>query len=342
MTEVNEPGRPKPELGKVDSVDVRTIWPNEARDFTPWLASRLDLLGDALGMELDLVQQEAGVGDFSLDILAQKRITGETGEKVVIENQLEPTDHSHLGQILTYAAGHDARTVIWVTPFFREEHRAAVDWLNRWTPEEIAFYGVEVSAIRIGESLPAPVFRPVAVPNDWSNRMRGTAAASSPDREKQLQFYVPVSEKLKQYFPGKVVKLKGMPRQFPSGRAYTNYTIHLTDRLRAYVWINAGSGEFTNRIFDALHEDKENIEAEIKAEWFWNRRGKSAWAWLGIATDGSLDDLPERAEELQSWAVKHLPRLKDVLDPRLKEIVGEVQAERAATEGETPETSPDP
>ena len=339
MTEVNKLGRPMPELGKVERVDVKEIWPLEARDFTPWLASRLDLLGDALGMELDLVQQEAGVGKFFLDILARERITG---EKVVIENQLAWTDHSHLGQILTYAAGHDARTVIWVTPFFQEEHRAAVDWLNRWTPEEIAFYGVEVSAIRIGKSLPAPVFRPVAVPNGWSKQMRGTAAASLPDMKKKLQFYVPVSEKLKQYFAGKVFKFAGMPSQFPSGRAYTNYAIRLTDRLRAYVWINAGSGQFTNRIFDALHEDQMKIEAEIEAEWFWERCGNKAWAWLGISTDGSLDDLPERAEELQSWAIEHLPRLKKVLDPRLEKIIGEVQAERAAAEGGTPETSPDP
>ena len=339
MTEVNKPGRRMPELGKVERVDVKEIWPNEARNFTPWLAGHLDLLGDALGMELDLVQQEAGVGKFFLDILARERITG---EKVVIENQLAWTDHSHLGQILTYAAGHDARTVIWVTPFFQEEHRAAVDWLNRWTPEEIAFYGVEVSAIRIGESPRAPVFRPVAVPNGWSKQMRGTAAASLPDMKKKLQFYVPVSEKLKQYFDGKVFKYAGMPSQFPSGRAYTSYAIHLTDRLRAYVWINAGSGQFTNRIFDALHKDKEIIEAKIGAEWFWNRCGNHRYAWLGISTDGSLDDLPERAEELQSWVVEHLPRLKAVLDPRLEEIIDEVQAERAAAEGETPETSPDP
>lgn len=340
MTEVNEPGRPKPELGTVERVEVRKIWPNEAHDFTPWLASRLDLLGDALGMELDLVQQEASVGDFSLDILAQKRITG---EKVVIENQLAWTDHSHLGQILTYAAGHDARTVIWVTPDFREEHRAAIDWLNRWTPEEIAFYGVEVSAIQIGESLPAPVFRPVAVPNDWSKRTRRKAAASSPDRQKQLQFYVPVSkELLKQGFAERVNKYEGIPRFYPSGFAYTDYAVHLTKDLRVFLWINAGSGRFTNRIFDTLHEDKERIEAEIKAKWFWEGCENRAWAWLGISRDGSLDDLPERAKELQSWAIEHLPRLKDVLDPRLEKIVGEVQAERAAAEGETPETSPDP
>ena len=334
MTAVNEPGRPTPELGKVERVDVRTIWPHEARDFTPWLASRLDLLGDALGMDLELVRREAGVGDFSLDILAQERLTG---ERVVIENQLAGTDHSHLGQILTYAAGHDARTVIWVTPRFREEHRAAMDWLNRWTPEEIAFYGVEVRAIRIGKSLPAPEFRPVAVPNDWSKRTRRTVLVS--DME---QFYVPVSEKLlKQGFAGKVSKFKGKPRYFPSGFAYVSYTIKLTDRLRAYVWINAKSGSNTNRIFDALYEDREVIEAEIEAEWFWNREGKNAWAFLGISTDGSLDDLPARAEEFQAWAIEHLPRLKAVLNPRLEKIIGEVQAERAAAaEGETPEAGP--
>ena len=332
MTEVNELGRPVPELGKVDSVDVRTIWPNEARDFTPWLAGHLDLLGDALGMALELVQREAAVGKFSLDILAQKI----TGEKVVIENQLAWTDHSHLCQILTYAAGHDARTVVWVTPGFQDEHRAAIDWLNRWTPEEIAFYGVEVSAIRIGESLPAPVFRPVAFPNDWSK----TAAASSPEKQKKLQLYVPVIEELlKQGFAD-----KHEGRYFPSGFAYTSYAVHLAeDRLRVFIWINAGSGHFTNRIFDALHEDKESIEAEIKAEWFWKKCGNNAYAWLGMATDGSsLDDLPERAKELQSWVIEHLPKLKAVLNPRLEKIIGKVQAERAAAEGEAPETSPDP
>ena len=338
MTEVNDLGRPKPELGKVDSVDVRTIWRHEAHDFTPWLSGHLDLLGDALGMALELVQREAAVGKFSLDILAQNRITG---EKVVIENQLAWTDHSHLGQILTYAAGHDARTVIWVTPFFQEEHRAAVDWLNRWTPEEIAFYGVEVSAIRIGDSPSAPVFRPVAVPNGWSKRTRRTAAASSPDRQKQLQFYVPVSEKLlKQGFADKVEKYEGIPRFYPSGLAYTSYAVKLIEgHLRVYLWINAGSGRFTNRIFDALHEDRESIEAEIEAVWFWEKCGNYARAWLGIRGDDSIDDL---SEEFQPWVIEHLPKLKAALNPRLEKIIGKVKAERAAAEGEAPETSPAP
>lgn len=342
MTETNELGRTIQPLGKIDRVAVRDIWDHEALDFTPWLADRLDLLGDALDMKLELVQREAAVGDFSLDILAQDPITG---EKVAIENQLASTDHTHLGQILVYAAGHDARTVIWVTPHFRDEHRAAIDWLNHWTPDEIAVFGVEVSAIKIGDSLPAPVFRPVAFPNDWSKQAKQRAAASaSPDKEKVLRFFVPLSEELlRRGFANKVYKYRGTPHLFPSGlRAYTTYGVDLSKGLSAYIWINAESGAATNRIFDNLREHQKEIEEQIEAEWFWDRYGGRAWASLGIRTDGSPDDLPERNEEFQSWVLEHLPKLKAVLNPRLEKIIDEVQAERSASpDAEAPEADPD-
>ena len=128
-----------PELGKLEIVDLREIWENEAQDFTPWLAENLALLGQTLELELILRQVEARVGAFSPDILA----TDETGAFVAIENQLDRTDHAHLGQLLTYAAGYDVRTLIWVTPEFREEHRATLDWLNRWAPEDIKGFRCE-------------------------------------------------------------------------------------------------------------------------------------------------------------------------------------------------------
>ena len=143
------------ELGRIEKVELRDIWPDEAHDFTPWLAGNLDLLGEELGLTLELVEEESGVGKYRLDILAKET----SGEKyVAIENQLKPTDHTHLGQLLTYAAGHDAGYVVWVAPHFRAEHRAAVDWLNRLSPEKVWFYGVEVRAIRIGESNPPLIF----------------------------------------------------------------------------------------------------------------------------------------------------------------------------------------
>lgn len=199
-----------PELGTIQPVAIRDIWTNEASEFTPWLAENLELLGEALGMSLELIQREAPVGGFSLDILAQDR---NTDKVVAIENQLEPTDHTHLGQIMTYAAGHDARTVIWITPHFRDEHRAAIDWLNHWTPEEIAFYGVEVGAIKIGNSLPAPEFRPVAFPNDWSKQAKqvSSSALSITGREKVVyelaetlgvsEFWNDVVAQFRQFWP---------------------------------------------------------------------------------------------------------------------------------------------
>ncbi len=150
----------RPELGNVQQVRLREIWPHEGRDFTPWLAANISLLGDALGMELEAVTTEASTGNFSLDILARDR----SGAYVAIENQLEPSDNSHLGKTLTYAGHFNARTLIWVSRKFDYVHRAAIDWLNRHTAPEIKIYGVEVSAIKIGESLPAVIFRPVVFP----------------------------------------------------------------------------------------------------------------------------------------------------------------------------------
>ena len=150
-------------LGQLKEVDVKEVWPSEPQNFTPWLAKNLPLLEAALKLDLRVLQQEAPVGPFFLDILA----TDEGGVMVVIENQLESTDHRHLGQLLTYAAGYDARTLIWITPNFRDEHRAALDWLNRWTSNEIKVYGVEVRVVRIGDSLRAPEFIPVVFPNEW-------------------------------------------------------------------------------------------------------------------------------------------------------------------------------
>ncbi len=144
-----------PESGNKEYVNLREVWQDEASDFTPWLAQNLDRLGKALNMELELCGTEALAGDFRLDILAKDG----NGKAVVIENELEPTwDHGHLGQLLTYAAHFSARTLIWVAPWFNDVQRAAIEWLNRWTGENIKIYGVEVRVLRIGDSPPAPEF----------------------------------------------------------------------------------------------------------------------------------------------------------------------------------------
>ena len=154
-----------PEIQSVESVNLRTLWRDEAEHFTPWLAENLHLLGEALHMKLELVQPEAPVGPFSLDILAKEAGRGVT---VAVENQLEWTDFSHLGQLLTYATGCGAHIAIWVAPEFRYEHAEALHRLNEWTRDGVEFYGVQVSVIRIGDSSPAPVFRSVVSPGCWN------------------------------------------------------------------------------------------------------------------------------------------------------------------------------
>ena len=153
----------RPELSDIQPVPIRRVWPDEARDFTPWLVDNIEQLGDALHMKLDVLRREAPAGRFSLDILA----TDSKGNKVAIENQLAGSDSSHLGQLLTYAAHFDARTLVWVSPRFHDVHYTAIDWLNRWLGDDIKVFGVEVSAIKIGNSAPAVEFRPVAFPASW-------------------------------------------------------------------------------------------------------------------------------------------------------------------------------
>lgn len=163
-----------PQLGQLEAVPLREVWPHEAGSFTPWLAQceNLRLLGDVIGMQLECEGQEQAVGSFSADILCRDI---STDHLVLIENQIERTDHTHLGQVITYAAGLKVHTVIWVAREFREEHRAALDWLNEITSEEMSFIGVEVQLWRIGDSIPAPTFNIISKPNNWSREIRETA-----------------------------------------------------------------------------------------------------------------------------------------------------------------------
>ena len=167
------------QLAKLERVDLRKAWESEPADFTPWLAKEenLALLGETLGMTLVLEAQEKDVGPFRADILCKEP---QTDQWVLIENQLEQTDHLHLGQIITYAAGLNAVTVIWIAARLTEEHRAALDWLNEITSEGTNFFGVEVELYRIADSPIAPPFQPrqqaqCLVKARSQGRRRGTA-----------------------------------------------------------------------------------------------------------------------------------------------------------------------
>lgn len=175
---------PEP-LSRLSRVEVREVWEHEAEDFTPWLAKRenLQFLGETLGMKLKLEGTEVGVGDYAADIVA---FDAADNSRVVIENQLERTDHSHLGQTLTYTAGLHALKVIWIAKRFTDEHRAALEWLNENTRENIRFFGLEVEVWKIGDSPAAPKFNIVAKPNDWKKKL---PVVLPPVKLAQLEFW---------------------------------------------------------------------------------------------------------------------------------------------------------
>lgn len=164
------------QLARLERVELRDVWESEATGFTPWLAraENIAVLSDTLGMELELEAQEKSVGPFRADLLCKD--IG-TDRWVLIENQLERTDHSHLGQLLTYASGLEAVTIIWIAAKFTEEHRSTLDWLNRITDESFRFFGLEVELWRIQQSPPAPKFNIVSKPNDWSHSVAQAARA---------------------------------------------------------------------------------------------------------------------------------------------------------------------
>src|SRR3954463_2153574 len=167
------------DLGTLTRLDPREVWKNESTDFTPWLAENLQRLAEVLGLELELTAREASVGDFSVDLLARDLGRDRKG---IIENQLEPTDHSHLGQIITYAAGLDAGVVIWVSRHFREEHRQALDWLNRVHEGRTEFFGISLELLKVDDRKPAVTFRLVASPNQWSRTAATSSDAVTPKR----------------------------------------------------------------------------------------------------------------------------------------------------------------
>ncbi len=167
-------------LGKLVKEDPRNYWKNEASDFTPWLATEenMALLSEAIGVDLIIEETESAVGNFSLDILAKE---DGTGIQVIIENQLEETNHDHLGKLLTYAAGKEAKIIIWIVKHAREEHRRAIEWLNQNTTIDIRFYLIEIELWRIGNSPYAPNFSVIERPNEWSKNVRQNTNLSDGD-----------------------------------------------------------------------------------------------------------------------------------------------------------------
>jgi hypothetical protein len=311
-------------LGTLRRLDLRNVWPNEARNFTPWLAQNLVALGDALGMELELQAQEAPVGSFSLDVLA--RDLGRD-RLVVIENQLEATNHDHLGKLLTYAAGHDAGALVWVAKDIREEHRQAIDWLNQHTDGNIELFAVVVEIIQIDHSRPACSFKLVAFPNEWRKSAIGSkeGGATSERREAYRVFFQDLLDELreKHRFTG---ARAGQPQNwyaFRSGCSGVQYCVSFAQRgrVRTEAYIDTRDVGENKELFAGLMAQREAIEHEFGEELTWEPlEGKRACR-VAIYRPGSIECDTQTLQEIKGWAIERLLRLKKVFGPRLNALV---------------------
>lgn len=266
----------KQPLGTLERVDLRTYWVNEAADFTPWLAmpENLNLLGDAIGMQLEPSDTEVGVGSFSADLLCHD--LADEGSRVVIENQLEKTNHSHLGQILTYAAGLDAKTLVWIARKFTDEHRSAIDWLNRVSSEGLRIFAIEIELWRIGSSPAAPRFQVVAKPNDWTRAVREQAmsAESGATSSLRLDYWTALGA----YLAESGSKLQPPA---PSNKYWVNLPLgrsgaHLTALVSARDKYVAAKVYFSGRCgphyYKCLEAQRAEIDKELGSEPTWESK----------------------------------------------------------------------
>lgn len=202
-------------LGTLKSIDLRAVWGHEALDFTRWLAreENISVLADELDIDIENLKPEESAGRYSVDILAEEV---NSRRKVIIENQLETTDHKHLGQLLTYASAHDASIIIWIVKDYTEEHKQAIDWFNRHMPEQISFFLVQLELWQIGNSDPAPKFSIISQPNNWAKTIKNatTQEKGNPSELKLLQqrFYEAFKEYVNKLPVKPILNLGRTPR----------------------------------------------------------------------------------------------------------------------------------
>ena len=310
------------ELSDIQHVDLREVWPNEATDFTPWLAENIAKLGDALGLKLELQSREAPVGSYSLDLLA--RDLG-SDRPVIIENQLEATNHTHLGQLLTYASGYDAHVAVWIAKEFRDEHRQALDWLNQRSDENTEFFGVVVEVWKIDDSRPAPHFRLVATPNDW-RKGKVTAkqeGATSERGEAYRVFFQGLRDRLAEEhkFTGATNEQTQRWCYFASGFSGALYGSNFYIRekkAKVELYLNGDKGQ-NEILFDKLREQQEAIESELQEPLEWRRLASSGL--IAVTRPGAITDSPEILKDIQDWMIEKLLKFKQVFGPRLKDLV---------------------
>ncbi len=309
------------ELGVFKPLDVRGQWPTEASDFTPWLAQERNMeeLAKALGLELELQAVEAKVGPYAADILAKD--TG-TGKYVVIENQLEKTNHDHLGKAITYGSVLDAGAIVWIAREFTEEHHRALDWLNDITSEDFAFYGVVLELWQIDDSKPAVRFNVISRPAEIK---RGTPGSGTDElseaRQLQLEFWTQFREKV---LAAKIVPSAQKARaqywfDVPVGRSHfflSNVANTYENRVGVRLYIG---NKVADRALPQLETERKGIEEAIGESLEWNPNPDNRDKVIALYRSANLWDRSSWPE-IVDWLVDRVGKFRKVFMPRVKKL----------------------
>ena len=307
-------------LGRLIKVDLREYWKREDTHFTPWLAQEenISLLGETIGMELEVQGQEANVGPFRADVLCRNTADDTL---VLIENQLERTDHGHLGQLITYAAGLDAVTLVWVVQRFTEEHRAALDWLNRITDDDFHFFGLEIELWQIGDSVAAPKFNLVVKPNDWSKTVKDsvTRRGLSEGQQTQVEYWTSFATFLEE----QGARFKP-PKPYPS-----NWMGWGVGRSGISLQTVANSGEVCVRIemnsrdhptwFHKLQAVRDEVEEAMGFSLDWLEKPGKKHSMLEVRKGIGLKD-QKKWPTAHKWMLEKMDAIDRVLRPIVTEL----------------------
>jgi hypothetical protein len=314
-------------LGRLERIELRNIWLSEASDFTPWLARKenLEILGETLCIDLELEAQERPVGPFRADILCKD--IG-TNRWVLIENQLERTDHIHLGQLLTYASGLEAVTIVWIAARFTEEHRSTLDWLNRITDESFRFFGLEVELWRIGESPPAPKFNIISKPNDWSQSVaqaaRAIDEAELSETRVMQRAYWGAFDKVLAASRGPISGGKKPQPQswmaYPIGRSSVTLNpvmVRPKRQVRAELYL---SGAKAKAFFHLLKAQKNEIERDLGFALDWEELPEGKDSRISVSLDDADPEDETDWTRQHEWLAKRLNEMHRVLALRVRAL----------------------
>ena len=308
------------ELGKIQKLDIRAQWANEEYDFTPWLAKEenISILSDEINLDLEVVDTEVFIGSFKADILAKDS----EGRTVIIENQLEKTNHKHLGQIITYASGVGAKILVWVCSEVTEEHRQALNWLNDVTSSDIAFFACEIELWQIEDSLPAPRFNVKVSPNDWTKSTKSSSddTTMSETKRSHLAFW----NSYKAFMDDSETNLRmRTPRaqhwySIAIGRSKFNISLTTntqSGRIGCEVYMR---GSEAKAWFAKLLEQKTSIEAELgELEWMDLPDGQDCR--IKISTNGNTKNQSEWPQ-LHEWLKEKPENFYRVFSPIIKTL----------------------